>query len=509
MSPIRQCAIGLVLAVAGCAPTSPQALPSAGAIAAAVERARAPAHAGAAICGDTSLLSGPSRPPKGAVVVPAGDNASLVPVPNATYWFASGTHTFGSSPYGQIIAADGDVFIGAPNAVLDGRLTNQYAFTGNATKVTVEYLTVRRFGAAGSNNGQAVVNHNPGRGWTIQYDTVVDDAGAGVFLGPNSITRYNCLSHNGEYGFSSYATHGDRNVVLDHNEIAHNNTYDWEKHVYGCGCSGGGKFWDTDGGTVTNNWVHNNRGPGLWADTDNNDFDFENNDIEENSAEGIIIEISYNVQIANNRFERNALAAGPENPGFPTGAVYLSESGGDSRVQARYATISVTGNTFVNNWSGVVLFENADRFCGSPANTSQDFCTLVDPKVVSRKTCVRGKIGKKPYYSDCRWKTQNVSVSGNLFKFDPAHIRNCSPSASCGMQGLFSNWGTYPRWSPYKGPAIEKAITFHQGDVFSNNTYTGPWEFMAHDQSRVLTFGRWRVSPYRQDHGSTYNGALR
>lgn len=464
-------------------------------------------HGKAAICGDKSLLTGPSVPPKGSVVVPAGDNSSLIPAPHTTYWFASGRHTFGATAYGQITANNGDVFIGGPGAVLDGRLKNQYAFTGDAADVTVEYLTIRRFGAVGSNNGQGVVNHNSGPKWLVQYNTVTDDAGAGVFLGPNSTTRYNCLSHNGEYGFSSYAPHGDRDVVLDHNEIAGNNTYDWEKHVHGCGCSGGGKFWDTNGGTVTDNWVHDNRGPGLWADTDNNDFDFETNDIEANTAEGIIVEISYNARIRNNRFVRNALVAGPKNPGFPTGAIYLSESGGDARVRARYDTISVTGNTFVDNWSGVVLFENADRFCGSPSNSSSRFCTLVNPKIVKLKTCIKGNIRKEPYYSDCRWKTQNVTVTDNAFTLDPAHIAGCAPSASCGLQGLFSNWGTYPPWSPYKGPVIEKAITFHQSDDFSNNTYTGPWEFMAYDQSRVLTFPQWRRAPYRQDKGSEYQGS--
>jgi hypothetical protein len=494
-----------LLVIVGCTPSPSQPMPPlTGFAPLAGNRGNAASHAGAEICGNHAILTGPSKPPKGAVIVPSGDNSSLAPAAHTTYWFASGIHTFGSNPYGQIIAADGDVFIGGPNAVLDGRLKNQYAFTAAASNVTVEYLTIRRFGAVGSNNGQAVVNHNSGRNWSIQNNTVIDDAGAGVFLGPHSVTRYNCLSHNGEYGFASYKSHGDNDVVLDHNEIVANNTYNWEKHVYGCGCSGGGKFWDTNGGTVTNNWVHDNRGPALWADTDNNDFDFARNDIEENTGEGIIVEISYNARIENNTFVRNALVDGPKNPGFPTGAIYLSESGGDSRVPARYRTITVANNKFVDNWSGVVLFENADRFCGSPGNSSGHFCTLVDPGVVNLKTCVRGTIRMEPYYSDCRWKTQSVVVSNNLFSLDPTHIRGCSPSVSCGLQGLFSNWGTYPRWSPYRGPVIEKAITFHQNDVFSENTYTGPWEYMAHDQSRVLTFQEWRRAPYRQDRGSTY-----
>src|SRR5579871_113970 len=136
--------LALVLLVAGCSP-APQAPSQQSFAPLSAFRATPAAHAGAEICGNSAILTGPATPPKGAVTVPAGDNSSFIPAANTTYWFAGGTHTFGASPYGQIIAADGDVFIGGPNAVLDGRLVNQYAFTGNARNVTVEYLTIRRF----------------------------------------------------------------------------------------------------------------------------------------------------------------------------------------------------------------------------------------------------------------------------------------------------------------------------------------------------------------------------
>jgi Right handed beta helix region len=466
--------------------------------------AAAPSSPPARICGDTALLSGPATPPAGAVTVPAGDNSGLAPVANTTYWFAPGKHTLGTGEYDQIAPADNDVFVGAPGAILDGRTRNDYAFTQHARNVTIEYLTIENFGATGGNGGQGVVNHDSGNGWTIQYNTVRDNAGAGVFIGKNGVARYNCLKDNGEYGFQAYGPNGDANVVLTHNEIVGNNTYNWEKHDPGCGCSGGGKFWDTDKATVTDNWVHGNHGPGLWADTDNNDFDFENNYIADNDGEGIMYEISYNALIRNNTFSRNAIVEGPTNPGFPTGAIYLSESGGDSRVAARYASIEITGNRFVDNWSGVVLWENADRFCNSPANSSSGYCTLVAPSVANFTTCVKGTIKNEPYYSDCRWKTQNVSVHNNIFEFNPADIAGCSPYVACGLQGLFSQYGTYPNWSPYKRKVIENAITFHQNNLFADNTYEGPWEFMAHDQTRLLHKRAWRAAPYNQDAGSTF-----
>jgi hypothetical protein len=466
------------------------------------------ATAGAAqskgICGNTKLLRGPASAPAGATVVPAGNNTNLSITPNTTYWFAPGVHTFGTSQYGQIIPASGDTFIGAPGAVLDGAHTNLYAFTQHATNVTIEYLTIQNFGPAGSNQNAGVVNHDSGRGWTIQYNTVRDNAGAGVFLGSDNILRDNCLLDNGQYGFSVYAPNGVHDVAIAHNEIAGNDTYHWEQKVSGCGCTGGGKFWDTDRATITGNWVHDNIGPGMWADTDNNDFDFTGNEFDRNDGEGIIIEISYNVSIRQNHFSRNALVYGPHNPGFPTGAIYISESGGDGRVHARYSTIEIADNQFVDNWSGVVLWENADRFCNSPANTSSGYCTLVDPSVANFHTCAAGTIRKQPYYSDCRWKTQNVAVERNTFAFNPATIAHCTVAASCGFQGLFSNWGTYPSWSPYKGDVIERAIAFHQNDRFAANTYTGPWNFMAHDQSVVLDAAQWQGKPYRQDRGSTF-----
>lgn len=92
----------------------------------------------------------------------------------------------------------------------------------------------------------------------------------------------------------------------------------------------------------------------------------------------------------------------------------------------------------------------------------------------------------------------------SLFARSDAHSR-LQPVGFVRLARIVLKLGDYPRWSPYRGPVIEKAITFHQNDVFSENTYTGPWEYMAHDQSRVLTFQEWRRAPYRQDRGNTYN----
>jgi hypothetical protein len=469
-----------------------------------------PAAPMAQVCGNKAVLGGgPRRPPAGAVVVPAGDDARVnLGRPGVTYWFAPGRHTLGPGPYTQIIPGDGATFTGAPGAVLNGRHVNFYAFGGYATGVTVSYLTVINFGTLGGNDDQGVVNHNSSPQWTITHSTISGNAGAGAMVGTGDKVEYNCLEDNQQYGFNAYSPVNVANIVISHNEIAGNDTYNWEKRQPGCGCTGGGKFWDVDGAVVTDNWVHGNHSVGLWADTDNRGFDIEGNYIADNYGTGLTYEISYNALIKNNTFARNGLGDGPTNPGFPTGAIYISESGADSRVPGPYGSaLSITENTFSDNWGGVVLWENANRFCDSPANTSSGACTLVDPAVRLR-SCGPALIAKQPYIADCRWKTQNVSVNHNVFDFDPQTLGiHCTTETECGFNGLFSEYGSYPTWSPYKGTAIEKSITFHQDNSFSDNIYNGPWQFMVYQQGTQVDFATWQGGPYHQDRGSVFNVA--
>jgi len=467
-----------------------------------------PSSPPAKICGNTSLLSGPATAPAGAILVPAGNNSSLdLGGAGKTYWFAPGVHTLGTGQYDQIIPSDNSTYIGGPGAILDGQSKNQYAFTQHARNITIKYLTIRNF-VAPMNEG--TVNHDSGENWTMQYNSVINNGGAGIFLGAGNVGSYNCLKDNSQYGFQAYgADGGESNIVLDHNEIVGNNTGDWESKVDGCGCTGGGKFWDVRNVRVTSNYVHDNKSVGLWADTNDNNFLFEGNWIENNDGHAIFWEISYNAAIRNNVIRRNLVAVGPERiqskDNFPDAAIYISESGGDARVPYDLVgspTIDIANNLIEDNYNGVTLWENADRFCGSPANTSTGYCTLVNPSVATISTCNSTNISKSPYYSDCRWKTQNVKVHHNTFKMDRANFFNCSTSM-CGRNAVFSNYGTYPSWSPYKADTISKAITYNQGNAFSNNTYAGTWNFTVLDTGNLVSASAWRAAPYNQDTGST------
>ncbi|WP_219339668.1 right-handed parallel beta-helix repeat-containing protein [Luteimonas salinisoli] len=482
-----------------------------------------PVEPPARICGNTALLAGPEAPPDGAVVVPAGDHSGFdFNRPGATFWFAPGVHTLGDDLYGQIIARDGATYVGAPGAVLDGRNLNLYAFTGRARNVTVRHLTVRNFGRGLDNNNEGVVNHDAGDDWLIEYNTISDNDGAGVFLGSDNTVRYNCLKDNGQYGFSMYKppVEGDsaiKNIVLDHNEIAGNNTDDWEALEPGCGCTGGGKFWDVEGARVTHNWVHDNKSVGLWADTNNIDFLFEGNYIADNDDEGIWYEISYNATIRGNTLLNNAWVKGQRNQGSPAPAVYLSESGGDPRlasVVSGAAKIRVHDNYFENNFSGVSIYENPNRFCNSNGNTSKGYCTpLVRPTLIPRPhdydyvdpinaghPCY-AQIDSEPYLTDCRWRSREIEVTGNEFHFDPGVVP-CAGSGYCGVQALIATGADNLPWSPYTVAGVQDEVMFDANNKFSGNHYYGPWKFAKRWGERI-GFAAWQAAPYLQDVDST------
>uniref|UniRef100_UPI0030F4861A right-handed parallel beta-helix repeat-containing protein n=1 Tax=Streptomyces sp. GSL17-111 TaxID=3121596 RepID=UPI0030F4861A len=450
-------------------------------------------------------LAGPATAPSGAVPVdPAvpGDLAAKTREnpPRTTFWLRPGRHTLPADRYAQVVPKEGNRYLGAPGAVLDGRETNQYAFGGTAPDVTLRHLTVQGFVAP---HDEGVVNHDSADGWVIEHTTIQHNSGAGLMAGARQQVRASCLRGNGQYGMNAYKGDGPLGgLVVEGNEIVGNNTDDWERRRPGCGCTGGVKFWAVDGADVRGNWVHDNRGPGLWADTNNNDFRIEDNLLEDNDGAALIYETSYNAVIRANMIRRNNWVEGRRHAErgdtFPFATLYVSESGGEPRVPARTDKIEIHRNVLEDNWSGITLWENADRFCNSPANTSSGDCTLL---VDDTERCAQPEIATAPLHSDCRWKTQRVDIHHNRFVLDPSVV-DCT--VRCDRMAVLANYGTYPDWSPYHGERVAEAITLEQHNRWHDNVYVGPWTFVAHDPSRTLDVGQWRGAPYRQDEGSTF-----
>ena len=281
------------------------------------------------------------------------------------------------------------------------------------------------------------MNHDSGDGWVIEYNTIQENRGAGLMAGAHQQVRGQLPAQQRPVRDQRLPTRNKIvGLLVEDNEIVR------QQHrrlrgeaIPGCGCSGGIKFWSVNGADVRGNWIHGNQGPALWADTNNNDFLVEGNLIEDNDGEALFYETSYNLVLRDNVLRRNALPAGKayaaRQDNFPIPAVYLSESGGEPRIPARTDKIDIYDNDFTGNWSGITAWENADRFCNSPANTSTDSCTrLVDDPA----NCVQPAIARPPLYDDCRWKTQRVDIHDNTFTAS-------TPGVGCARRLLQPNGG--------------------------------------------------------------------
>jgi hypothetical protein len=254
---------------------------------------------------------------------------------------------------------------------------------------------------------------------------------------------------------------------------------------------------------------------GIWGDTNNADVIVEQNWIELNYGEGVIYEISQNATIRGNVFLRNNIPKGAEryatDRSFPSATIFLSGAGGDPRLPSTLtgsAQILVEGNLLQDNWGGITAWEDSNRFCGSPANTSVGYCPRGSS--ASLRTCIPEMIDDEPYRTDCRWRTSSTTVRDNDFKVAPGSVPGCNARIvmvdegahqllPCAMMALVASVGTEPSWSPYLGSVVQDAIVFRQRNVWLENRYLGPWTFSAGEPGTYLTFATWRSGPFNQD----------
>lgn len=141
---------------------------------------------------------------------------------------------------------------------------------------------------------------------------------------------------------------------------------------------------------------------------------------------------------------------------------------------------------------------------------------MVGPNSTLKTCSTPATVNKQPYFDDCRWKTQNILVEDNAFTFSPSAIGEaCTVANNCGYNGVFSEYGSDPSWSPYKGDGVPTNIAFHQSNHFLDDTYSGPWCFMGWQLGTSMGFNQWRAAAnvanaqLGQDAGSTHTGASR
>jgi parallel beta-helix repeat protein len=588
-----------------------------------VAYAQTPPSSGVAVCGSESLNSpysydgaagpytsgtpglptfgepGSDYPNATAGVVLKGSHyyAGWELQPDTVYYIVPGVHR------SRFQADAGDVLVGGFAAgkptVLSGHYNDgTFAIDSNSSAgdqagVTIEYLTIERFTPSAD---AAAVNQDTNTDWTIRHDTVRQNVpGAGVLLGSEDSLADDCLTENGQYGFQAALTDpwgedaltdGPYDLTVVGNEISRNDTCDFSgllnnaaigwtnydpvprklrnKHctpVTPEGDQGGFKLWRTDGVTVSGNYIHENWGPGAWADTDNANTTITDNYISDNEGPAVIEEISYNFSVSDNTIVENDITDGLANPGFPQPAVYISESGSDNLFggiaacseaacngQASYPTQSlVTGNVMTDNGGNVFLWQDSNRSCedgyddgcplvdgGSNGPFSTEGCDANYESASIDTSTYRGNLTGSPqedWWDGCQWKTANVAVTDNTIRYQPSKIKDCNSTdwPDCGAGGIFADYASLAPYALQGGWVVPSSLTFHQNDLWADNTYEGPSPFFAWNQGNgenPVSWAAWTgalsagdeceseserqsgfcVGPFGQDTGSTYEG---
>jgi parallel beta-helix repeat protein len=492
-------------------------------------------------------------------------------VPSAVYWFAPGTHHGSHGIYAQ----DQDVFLGGPGAVIDGAQKGG-GIVGYGTGVTVGYLSFENIGIHVDGAGWAAINPNLAAGWTMT-DLVVQGTGdAAINVGPRNIVKDNCLTHNGQAGIIGYNGYSS---VIENNEVSFNDPVkggqiDYAGSPIQCGCAGGIKLLGETDDTVSGNYVHDNGDAGIWLDTNNAGITITGNYIAHNPSTGIIYEASYDGLIKNNVLVANGIASNKDVRKFgnPVGAIYIADSGSVPRSTGLRVTpycvtikkcpvstavscaglpacqqqFQITGNTFIDNWDGVIVYSNDTRnaaYCpsGAPrpgscpeAEPSGHVGTLIggtiwgqngkDPQgIVPCYNAEGAGPGRQPdYWLACIWPVMGVQVTANIFRLSPEKVNAmrapgspaCTVANLCGISGLYAfdggccETGNFNPGNGFQPPGCPSGgnppfvcdqsqdadISYNWGNEFRNNSYDGPWNFWAWDQADQnlpYSWARW------------------
>jgi len=214
------------------------------------------------------------------------------------------------------------------------------AFWGSASNVTIKGLAIEKYASLagkGAINAMAALNgYGPvGTGWVVESDDVYLNHGLGVRASDGMTVRNNKIHDNGQMGVAGSGS----NILVQGNDIYKNNyagyAYDWE--------AGGAKIgmYSTHV-TFDNNYVHDNKGPGLHGDIGDSYFVFENNHTARNIGSGIHYEISYHAVIRNNLIEDDGYS--PDGTGFWYGGGILVSNSSD---------VEVYGNTVRDCMNGI------------------------------------------------------------------------------------------------------------------------------------------------------------
>jgi hypothetical protein len=309
---------------------------------------------------------------------------------------------------------------------------------GSASGVVIKDMTITKF-ADTANAGPVVTVGNSS---TVDNVRLTNNHACAVSLVgvSGSVVKNSRLDHSGNGSFCGTST----GATFTNNEVDHNNTLGFMGNWDG----GAGKFWNVQNITVTNNYLHDNNGNGIWFDGDSKGAIITGNTSTNNlgiygGGNGITYEISCNATINNNVSTGNALSG-----------IQINDSHGNT-VGAVGAGNTVTGN--LKFGIRIVASRSGTKpLCGSitasnnhvnyntvtmPIGTSWTGVQRVSPGVASGNT-FSGNAYHLPLATDCttalRWKWWNgatqysVKFSGTGSVWQGTYNQDPSPDGSCG-----------------------------------------------------------------------------
>ena len=158
----------------------------------------------------TTTLPGPSTCASGeAVPIGVGDVAQRVVDAHpagTTYLIKAGTHLRNFS----VQPRSGDTFCGEPGAVLDGGRSLKSAFSGGASGVTLDSVTVRDY--ASDRQGAAIQPETHASGWVVRNVSALHNGWAGLLAADGMRILGGHYNDNDQLGIGGNAATG---ILLD------------------------------------------------------------------------------------------------------------------------------------------------------------------------------------------------------------------------------------------------------------------------------------------------------
>jgi parallel beta-helix repeat protein len=169
-----------------------------------------------------------------------------------------------------------------------------FAFESFAPGVLIKNVTIEKYASVAQ---KGAIQAQEAVGWTVENCELRLNSAAGIAAGTGTRVRNCNIHHNGQIGITGVG----RDVLIERNHIWENNTREflssWE--------AGGVKLAVSERVVLRGNYVHDNRGAGLWCDIECRDVLYEDNIAEGNRGAGIFHEISFSAIIRNNTLRRN------------------------------------------------------------------------------------------------------------------------------------------------------------------------------------------------------------